>query len=147
MLIRPSLERCKCPGRLIYNRSTLQPRNAQHHLSPSSERHGILNCAKHFPAPYISHCICTWSYQRIVIFASTIMVLLASSAFALMLVGLVNAASVKRQAIAPLSSGQISSYTPFTYFASTAYCNPSTTINWSCGGASRAPHSAHPMQP
>ncbi|KAH9055746.1 Alpha/Beta hydrolase protein [Lactarius vividus] len=61
------------------------------------------------------------------------MVLLWSSVFALVLVGLVYAALVKRQAITLLSSSQISSYAPFTHFASTAYCNPSTTINWSCG--------------
>ncbi|KAN0132755.1 alpha/beta-hydrolase [Lactarius tabidus] len=62
------------------------------------------------------------------------MVLLQSSAFALLLAGLVQAAAVKRQSITPLNSGQISSYAPFTHFASTAYCNPSTTINWNCGG-------------
>ncbi|KAN0132756.1 lipase [Lactarius tabidus] len=61
------------------------------------------------------------------------MVFLQYSTFALTLVGLVSAASVKRQAITPLSSSQISSYTAFTNFASTAYCSPSTTINWSCG--------------
>ncbi|KAI9458357.1 lipase class 3 family protein [Lactarius psammicola] len=61
------------------------------------------------------------------------MVLLRSSTFALVLAGLVRAAVVKRQEITPLSSSQISSYAPFTHFASTAYCNPSTTGNWSCG--------------
>ena len=39
----------------------------------------------------------------------------------------------KRQSITPLSFSQISSFTPYTYFASAAYCNASTTINWSCG--------------
>ncbi|KAF8817628.1 lipase class 3 family protein [Phlegmacium glaucopus] len=39
----------------------------------------------------------------------------------------------KRQSITTLSSSQILSFKPFTFFASTAYCNPSTTINWSCG--------------
>ena len=63
------------------------------------------------------------------------MFMLGSSAFALVLAGLASAAAVKRQSITPLSSSQISSYAPFTHFASTAYCNPSTTINWSCGGA------------
>jgi len=61
------------------------------------------------------------------------MVLLRSAASALVLVGLVYATSIKRQAITPLSSSQISSYTPFTYFASAAYCSPSATIDWSCG--------------
>lgn len=40
----------------------------------------------------------------------------------------------KRQSITTLSSPQISSFKPYTFFASTAYCNPSMTINWSCGG-------------
>ena len=44
-----------------------------------------------------------------------------------MLAGLTGAAAVKRQPISPLSSSQISSYAPFTHFASTAYCKPSTT--------------------
>ncbi|KAF8258663.1 lipase class 3 family protein [Lactarius quietus] len=73
------------------------------------------------------------------------MVLLRSSAFAPMLVGLVHAASVKRQSITPLNSSQISSYTPFTYFASTAYCNPSTTINWSCGANCEANSDFEPV--
>jgi len=44
---------------------------------------------------------------------------------------IVNAVPQKRY-ITPLSSSQISSFKPFTFFASTAYCDPSTTINWSC---------------
>jgi len=39
----------------------------------------------------------------------------------------------KRQTISTLSQGQISAFKPYTYFASAAYCDPSTTINWSCG--------------
>ncbi|KAF8882766.1 Alpha/Beta hydrolase protein [Gymnopilus junonius] len=39
----------------------------------------------------------------------------------------------KRQSITALTTTQISTFKPFTFFASTAYCNPSTTINWSCG--------------
>ncbi|KAI9458353.1 lipase class 3 family protein [Lactarius psammicola] len=61
------------------------------------------------------------------------MVWLRSSAFALVLAGLVQAAAVKRQSITSLGSSQISSLAPFTHFASTAYCNPSATISWSCG--------------
>ncbi|KAF8797570.1 lipase class 3 family protein [Phlegmacium glaucopus] len=38
-----------------------------------------------------------------------------------------------RQSITTLSSSQISSFKPFTFFAGAAYCNPSTTIDWSCG--------------
>ncbi|KAF5352567.1 hypothetical protein D9756_006170 [Leucocoprinus leucothites] len=39
----------------------------------------------------------------------------------------------KRQSITALTTSQINTFTPFTRFASTAYCNPSTTSNWSCG--------------
>ncbi|KAF8971867.1 lipase class 3 family protein [Flammula alnicola] len=39
----------------------------------------------------------------------------------------------KRQSITTLTASQISAFKPFTFFASTAYCEPSTTINWSCG--------------
>ncbi|EMD31090.1 hypothetical protein CERSUDRAFT_120138 [Gelatoporia subvermispora B] len=38
-----------------------------------------------------------------------------------------------RQSITALSQSQISSFTPFTFFASAAYCPPSTTIAWDCG--------------
>ncbi|KAF8651855.1 hypothetical protein AX16_004629 [Volvariella volvacea WC 439] len=38
-----------------------------------------------------------------------------------------------RQSITALSTAQISSFKPFTFFASTAYCSPSTTIKWNCG--------------
>jgi hypothetical protein len=40
---------------------------------------------------------------------------------------------VKRQSITALSSSQISAFKPFTFFASAAYCQPSTTATWSCG--------------
>ncbi|KAH9074975.1 lipase [Lactarius deliciosus] len=73
------------------------------------------------------------------------MVLLRPSAFVLVLAGLVCAAVVKRQTITPLSSSQISSYAPFTHFASTAYCNPSTTINWSCGSNCQANSDFQPV--
>ncbi|KAJ3761776.1 lipase class 3 family protein [Lentinula raphanica] len=38
-----------------------------------------------------------------------------------------------RASITALTSAQIAAYKPYTYYASTAYCAPSTTINWSCG--------------
>ncbi|KAJ3576106.1 hypothetical protein NP233_g659 [Leucocoprinus birnbaumii] len=44
----------------------------------------------------------------------------------------------KRQSITALSTSQIDAFTPFTHFASTAYCNPSTTSNWSCGANCQA---------
>lgn len=53
--------------------------------------------------------------------------------FVSLLASIANAApTVKHSSITPLSSEQISSFKPFTFFASAAYCNPSTTINWSC---------------
>jgi hypothetical protein len=46
----------------------------------------------------------------------------------------VSAAVVPRQgAVTALSASQINAFTPYSFFASTAYCDPSTTINWSCG--------------
>ena len=58
------------------------------------------------------------------------------SIFALAFVGLVPASPVseKRQAITALSLAQINEFAPFTHFAGAAYCTPSTTLNWSCGG-------------
>jgi hypothetical protein len=41
---------------------------------------------------------------------------------------------VLRQAITTLSADQISPYKPYTWFASTGYCSPATTITWTCGG-------------
>ncbi|TFK48453.1 alpha/beta-hydrolase [Heliocybe sulcata] len=43
------------------------------------------------------------------------------------------AAPAKRQSISTLSTTQIGTYKPYTWYASAAYCSPSTTINWSCG--------------
>jgi len=40
---------------------------------------------------------------------------------------------VKRQAVTALDSAQIDEFTPFTNFASTAYCNSTTTADWTCG--------------
>jgi len=39
----------------------------------------------------------------------------------------------RRQSITTLSQAQITAFKPYSFFAATAYCNPSTTINWSCG--------------
>ena len=64
------------------------------------------------------------------------------SFFALAFVGLVHATpvKVKRQGITTLNPTQINEFAPFTLFASAAYCPPSTTINWSCGGAFTRPN-------
>jgi hypothetical protein len=66
-----------------------------------------------------------------------IVMVLLRSIFALAFVGLVYATpvTVKRQAITTLSPTQINEFAPFTHFASTGYCNQSTTKNWRCGAA------------
>ncbi|KAJ3483663.1 hypothetical protein NLI96_g6166 [Meripilus lineatus] len=38
-----------------------------------------------------------------------------------------------RQAITTLTPAQISAFKPFTFYASAGYCDPSTTLSWSCG--------------
>jgi hypothetical protein len=65
------------------------------------------------------------------------------SVFALVSIGLVRASAVKRQTVTQLGTAQIDGFAPFTHFASTAYCNPSTTINWSCGGSSLSHFPTH----
>ncbi|KAL4061893.1 Alpha/Beta hydrolase protein [Scleroderma yunnanense] len=53
---------------------------------------------------------------------------------AIILIGasIVSAISV-RQSITPLSTSQINSFTPYTYFASAAYCTATQTLAWNCG--------------
>ena len=38
-----------------------------------------------------------------------------------------------RQAITALSTSQITAFRPFTHYVTAAYCDPSTTLNWTCG--------------
>jgi len=57
--------------------------------------------------------------------------------FVSLLVSIVNAAPQKRS-ITPLTPQQISSFKPFTFFASAAYCDPSKTLNWSCDSLCKA---------
>ncbi|PMD22514.1 lipase [Hyaloscypha hepaticicola] len=40
---------------------------------------------------------------------------------------------VPRQSITVLSTSQITTYTPYTWFSSTGYCSPATTLAWDCG--------------
>lgn len=42
----------------------------------------------------------------------------------------------RRQSIATLSAASISAFTPYSYYASTGYCTPATTLAWNCGGSS-----------
>ncbi|KZW02189.1 lipase class 3 family protein [Exidia glandulosa HHB12029] len=43
-------------------------------------------------------------------------------------------AVLPRQTPSALAAADISSFKPFTFFASAAYCPPSTTKTWTCGG-------------
>lgn len=70
---------------------------------------------------------------------------LASTSFYLL--GLASAipTAEKRQSITAASTTQIDSYTPYTWYASTAYCEPSETANWSCGTDCEANPSFKPI--
>ncbi|KAI0062860.1 alpha/beta-hydrolase [Artomyces pyxidatus] len=59
----------------------------------------------------------------------------AAAAAAFLLPTQAHAVAVKRQSITTLSTTQIEAFKPFTFFASAAYCQPSTTLAWSCGGS------------
>jgi len=50
-----------------------------------------------------------------------------------------------RQSITALSTSQISSFTPFTFYASAAYCQPANTLAWNCGANCQANPSFHPI--
>ncbi|KAK7461016.1 hypothetical protein VKT23_008944 [Stygiomarasmius scandens] len=43
-----------------------------------------------------------------------------------------------RQSITALSTAQISSFKPFSFFAAAAYCDPDKTLKWNCGVNCRA---------
>ncbi|THV02163.1 alpha/beta-hydrolase [Dendrothele bispora CBS 962.96] len=45
---------------------------------------------------------------------------------------------IPRQSIATLSTVQISSFKPFSFFAAAAYCDPDRTLKWNCGVNCRA---------
>lgn len=38
-----------------------------------------------------------------------------------------------RQSITPLTTPQIDTFTPYTYYASAGYCTPTETLAWDCG--------------
>ena len=38
------------------------------------------------------------------------------------------------QALTGLSSTQVESFRPYSLYAAAAYCQPSQTLSWSCGG-------------
>ncbi|KAH6915724.1 lipase [Coprinopsis sp. MPI-PUGE-AT-0042] len=43
-----------------------------------------------------------------------------------------------RQSVTTLSATQVNAYTPYTYYASTAYCKPANTLAWNCGANCQA---------
>lgn len=43
-----------------------------------------------------------------------------------------------RASITDLSTTQISSFKPYTFYASTAYCNAAETLAWNCGAKCEA---------
>ena len=47
----------------------------------------------------------------------------------------------KRQDITTLSQTQIEEFKPYTLYAAVAYCHPSMTLTWSCGGSCIMSHS------
>jgi len=51
----------------------------------------------------------------------------------------------RRQGITTLSSAQVAAFKPFSFFASTAYCNPSATLTWTCGANCNANPSFQPI--
>ena len=52
----------------------------------------------------------------------------------LLLIRLVSSAPLLSGRQSAISTTQIDSYTPYTWFASTGYCASSLTATWSCGG-------------
>ncbi|KAF9231458.1 Alpha/Beta hydrolase protein [Melanogaster broomeanus] len=57
----------------------------------------------------------------------------------------VEASALVNQPIAALSASQIDFYTPYTNYASTAYCTPAETIAWNCGRPCDANPSFQPV--
>ncbi|KAJ6580414.1 lipase [Mycena vulgaris] len=57
------------------------------------------------------------------------------SAIVLALASLADAgpALLARQGITPLSSAQVSAFSPFAWYASAGYCEPASTLAWNCG--------------
>ncbi|KAI6113355.1 Alpha/Beta hydrolase protein [Pisolithus thermaeus] len=54
-------------------------------------------------------------------------------AVAFLLAGASTHALTVRQSITGITTSQIDSYTPYTYFASAAYCTAAQTLAWDCG--------------
>ncbi len=41
---------------------------------------------------------------------------------------------IERQSITTLTSAQVEAFKPYTQYAAAAYCPPSKTLSWTCGG-------------
>lgn len=72
-------------------------------------------------------------------FPESTMVTMAARVFTAALVAValldnVQGVAIKRQSVTALSQAQISTFKPFTFYASASYCAPSTTLTWTCGG-------------
>jgi len=50
-----------------------------------------------------------------------------------------------RQAISKLSQTKITSFKPYTFYASAAYCKPAKTLSWKCGANCRANSGFQPV--
>ncbi|KAK0489331.1 alpha/beta-hydrolase [Armillaria novae-zelandiae] len=44
----------------------------------------------------------------------------------------------RRQSVTTLTSAQVSAFKPYTFYASAGYCQPSTTLTWTCGAPCQA---------
>ena len=45
----------------------------------------------------------------------------------------------------PMTSAQVDALTPYTYYASAGYCNPSVTQSWTCGATCSANPGLQPI--
>jgi len=52
---------------------------------------------------------------------------------------------VPRQIITALTAAQVAAFKPYSYYAASAYCQPSTTLAWSCGANCNANSGFQPV--
>lgn len=50
-----------------------------------------------------------------------------------------------RQSITTLSTSEVAVFRPYTHYASTAFCEPSQTITWTCGANCQANPTFEPV--
>ena len=62
--------------------------------------------------------------------------LAAGSFIFILLLASISIAAPTSAGIVPLTPSQVSSYKPFTHFASATHCSKKAIDNWSCGGTS-----------